>query len=143
MKFRYLFLLFLWGLSACTTQTKFTTLKLDQSWTFNQDGKAEWYPATVPGVVHTDLLNNGLIDDPYWGNNELSTQWIENENWNYRTTFTVESSNLNAQNIEIQFDGLDTYAEVRLNGTLILSSNNMFRGWNVDIKPHLKIGENI
>ncbi len=114
---------------------------LNQPWEFNQDGEEIWYPATVPGVVHLDLLNNKLIDDPYWENNEIKLQWIENKNWNYRTSFFV-GDQLNSENIEIECDGLDTYADVFINGKLVISANNMFRKWIADIKSFIKSGKN-
>ena len=46
-----------------------------------------WLPATVPGCVHTDLLAAGKIGDPFYRLNEKDQQWIENESWEYRTTF--------------------------------------------------------
>ena len=49
--------------------------------------KADGLPATVPGCVHTDLLNNGVIDDPYWRDNNTAYQWIEKEKWNYFCRF--------------------------------------------------------
>jgi len=117
-------------------------IKLDQPWTFNQEGKAEWYPATIPGVVHTDLLANDLIPDPYWENNEKELQWIEDRAWNYKTTFNVTSEQLKKANIEMVFKGLDTYARVKLNDSVILIADNMFREWSLDVKSLLKQGKN-
>lgn len=111
---------------------------LTKGWQFNQQGTAKWYPAQVPGTVHTDLLNNKLIPDPYYRDNEVKLQWIDKLDWNYKTNFTVNASVLTKRNVELVFDGLDTYADVYLNGQLILSANNMFRQWKVDVKHLLK-----
>lgn len=96
----------------------------------------------MPGTIHTDLFTNKLIPDPFFGNNEQSLQWIEKEDWEYKTTFKVSASDLKSDKIELCFEGLDTYAKVFLNDSLILYANNMFRIWNIDAKYYLKKGNN-
>ncbi|NNT70644.1 glycoside hydrolase family 2 protein [Flavobacterium sp. IMCC34852] len=122
-------------------QNKERNLSLE-SWTFRKVTQTNWFPAKVPGTVHTDLLANQLIPDPFFGANEKQLQWIENEDWQYQTAFNISNEELNHQNAILQFDGLDTFAEVTLNGTKILSANNMFRTWKVDVKKLLKVGPN-
>lgn len=115
-----------------------------EKWQFKSvnNDKYKWLPAKVPGTVHTDLWANKIIPDPFFGANEKQLQWIENEDWQYQTTFTITKAELNHQNAVLQFDGLDTFAEVYLNGIKILSANNMFRTWKVDVKKWLKVGQN-
>lgn len=62
---------------------------IHEGWSFRQARGTNWYPATVPGVVHTDLLDNGLIEDPFYRLNERGVQWVDKEDWMYRTTFDV------------------------------------------------------
>jgi beta-mannosidase len=111
---------------------------LCENWKFKQVRNYNWYQATVPGVVHTDLLNNKLIEDPFFRLNERGIQWIDKEDWLYETTFDLDESLLKKENITINFDGLDTYADVTLNGVKILSANNMFREWKSGVKGILK-----
>lgn len=111
---------------------------LHDGWTFRQVRGTNWYPATVPGVVHTDLLNNKLIDDPFYRLNERGVQWIDKEDWVYQTTFDVAPELLTKENVVLHFEGLDTYADVTLNGEKILSTDNMFRQWKVDVRHLLK-----
>ncbi len=118
------------------------SLPLKTGWHFRQKGKDVSYPASVPGTVHTDLLRNGLIKDPFYGTNEASVQWVEQEDWEYSTSFEVGTGLLKYHHVELTFDGLDTYATVFLNGQLILTCNNMFRSWTTDIKKQLKPGKN-
>ncbi|MCX6270349.1 MAG: glycoside hydrolase family 2 protein [Bacteroidetes bacterium] len=115
---------------------------LHNNWQFRQSGKIQWNPAIVPGTVHTDLLTWGMIPDPFFGNNEKDLQWIENEDWEYRTTFSLTMTQLNHSEINLVFEGLDTYAIVTLNGKTILKADNMFRTWKVEVKPYVKPGEN-
>jgi beta-mannosidase len=116
--------------------------ELSANWQFRQAGKPDWRPATVPGSVHTDLLANELIPDPFYRDNEAKLQWIGHEDWEYRTTFAVDAATLARERVELVFLGLDTYATVYLNDAEILSADNMFRTWRVDAKKGLKAGEN-
>lgn len=114
-----------------------------EDWKFKQENKENWYKAEVPGTIHTDLYANHLIEEPFFGDNEKDLQWIENTNWDYTTSFDVSSSELKHHTIDLQFNGLDTYASVFLNGKLILEANNMFRVWKVPVKNFLQEGKNI
>jgi len=125
-------------LSTLFTTAQTTVQTLSANWQFRQVGTQVWYPATVPGTVHTDLQANGLIGDPFADNNEKKLQWIERENWEYKTMFDVPESQFQHKNHELFFEGLDTYAEVFLNGERILDANNMFRSWRVDVSKNLK-----
>ncbi len=116
--------------------------ELNEGWKFKQARLTNWYPVTVPGVVHTDLLANKIIEDPFFRLNERGLQWIDKEDWIYETAFRLSPEIMQRQHIEIIFEGLDTYADVYLNDTLIVSANNMFRQWKADIKPYLKQAEN-
>jgi beta-mannosidase len=119
-----------------------TVVLLTSGWRFKQVGKDNWAPATVPGSVHTDLLANKQIEDPLYRDNETKLQWIGKVNWEYETIFAVPAATLQRSNLELVFKGLDTYADVTLNGTDILHTDNMFREWRANVKPQLKAGEN-
>lgn len=97
-----------------------------------------WLPANVPGSVHQDLLRAGRIPDPFFGTNEHDVKWIGETDWLYRCTFDVPDSLLTSEQVALCFDGLDTFVEVWLNGTLILVSENMFVPRRVDVRPLLK-----
>ena len=116
--------------------------ELSNGWTFHQTDKSEWLPASVPGCVHTDLLANGKIEDPYYRLNEHDVQWIDKLDWEYKTIFSIDESQLKYDRLALDFKGLDTYAEVFVNGEKVLSADNMFREWIVDVKQQLKLGEN-
>ncbi len=115
-----------------------TSISLNNNWQFSQHEKNKWYKATVPGTIHTDLLANKLIPDPFYRDNERKLQWIDTLNWAYKKTFDVDAKTFGQENIELIFDGLDTYADVYLNSKLILQANNMFRCFTVEVKAILK-----
>ena len=108
-------------------------IDLTSGWEFEYN--ANWLPAVVPGTIHTDLLRNNCIEDPFFGTNEDSLQWVSRQSWQYRTTFPKESI-ANHTHAELVFEGLDTDAEIFLNGQPLQhaygsnKTNNMFRQWN-------------
>jgi len=123
-------------------------VSLNDGWEFRQrigrvDAvQGQWHPAEVPGVVHTDLLRNKLIPDPFFRSNESALQWIENADWEYRSTFQATPEALKHSHVDLVFEGLDGPADVYLNDKLILTANNMFREWRVEVKSQLKTGAN-
>src|SRR5215204_150214 len=56
-------------------------------WKFREAGRGGWHAAAVPGCVHTDLLRNGMTEDPFYRDNEKRLQWIGKTDWEYETTF--------------------------------------------------------
>lgn len=118
------------------------TIELSQNWQFGNKDSELRYKAVVPGTVHTDLLKNNLIADPFYGCNEKELQWIEQCDWQYQTTFEVDSQLLKHQNISLVFNGLDTYAHVFVNNQLLLKTNNMHRAWESLCKERLQLGTN-
>lgn len=116
---------------------------LHDQWRFRQGRSEIWYPATVPGTVHTDLMDNEIIEDPFFRLNERGVQWVDKEDWMYETTFDASAAEASATNQQITFMGLDTYADVYLNHQLILRADNMHRTWRCDVKGKLRQGENL
>ncbi|MCB0765168.1 MAG: glycoside hydrolase family 2 protein [Flavobacteriales bacterium] len=115
---------------------------LNTGWSFRQVGTDHWHPATVPGVVHTDLMANDLITDPYMDLNADSVQWIEEKDWEYRTMFTTSETLLVHDHILLEFKGLDTFASIYLNDSLLGTTDNMFRTWSWSVKAALQAGKN-
>ena len=109
---------------------------------FKEVDSVNWMNARVPGTVHTDLYGNKKIPNPYYGDNEAKCQWIEQRDWEYKSNIVVTSDMRSKTHIELTFEGLDTYADIYLNGKSILTADNMFRTWVVDVKPLLKLGDN-
>ena len=116
---------------------------LHEGWKFRQARLTNWYPATVPGVVHTDLLQNKIIEDPFFRLNERGLQWIDKEDWVYETCFTLAADMMWKENMELVFEGLDTYADVYLNDECILKADNMFRRWSIPVKQYIREEDNI
>ena len=100
---------------------------LDKEWTFRSTDSKEFLKAKVPGCVHLDLLENKIIDDPFFGNNSLNLDYLEHKHWEYKNVFDVDQSILNQTFVDIIFEALDTHTEITLNNVVILKTDNAFR----------------
>jgi beta-mannosidase len=138
MKYSVLVIILLTLISCQPKHDLPVTIGLHNDWQFKAVTDSIWQAATVPGNVHSDLLDNKRIEHPFIGANEDSLQWITATDWEYKTTFFVDKETLRKKYIELNFEGLDTYASVFLNDSLILETNNAFREFSVDVKYALK-----
>ncbi|RVE56873.1 hypothetical protein OJAV_G00210580 [Oryzias javanicus] len=118
-------------------------LSLSGTWTLSSHDGALVLPAEVPGCVHSALLREGLIQDPYFRFNDVSYRWIALENWTYSTTFTASAQLRGKQEVELVFDGVDTVASITLNGNLVGKTDNMFRRYDFSIRELLKEADNL
>ncbi len=114
------------SLSAFAAASAQTSQTLDSGWRFrlaegDSQAKAhaeaaKWHDATVPGMVQSDLLAVKLLPDPYFRDNEAKVQWVGLSDWQYQTSFNVDKATLQRDHVDLVFDGLDTFADVYLNG---------------------------
>ncbi|MGN7297104.1 beta-mannosidase [Ferdinandcohnia sp. SAFN-114] len=103
-----------------------------------------WMTANVPGDVHSTLIQKGLIDNPFFGHNDLKSKWVSEKIWWYRTEFHYDKKNLQSdERLELIFEGLDTYATVYLNGCEIASTENMYIPHVFDVTREVLDGKNI
>lgn len=119
-----------------------SVMELNSGWTYQEVDGDHSGEATVSGTIHTDLLKNKQIEDPFYRTNEKDLQWIDKKDWIYQTSFTLDEQTLKKDKIVLHFNGLDTYADVYLNNQLILEAFNMHREWTIDIKNYATVGEN-
>lgn len=101
-----------------------------------------WVGASVPGDVHTALTQRGIIDPPYYGHNDIKSRWVEQKEWWYRTSFTLDQISGEGERTEIHFEGLDTFASVYVNGHEIGRTENMLRSYRFDITRVIRKGWN-
>ncbi|KAH9006794.1 beta-mannosidase [Lactarius hatsudake] len=126
-----------------------TARLLHTGWTFTQIGggqgteENEWLETSAfPTSVHVELLHLKKIPDPFVGLHEWDVQWIGEADWAFKTTFEVGERELSAPNIDLVFDGLDTFSFVSLNGHKILETENQFVSYRVGAKNYLIVGAN-
>lgn len=122
-------------------------ISLDGEWEFKQAGAGPrvrgWQSGVVPGTVHTDLLAASLIEDPFYRCNEAELLWVEQADWIYRRTFEVPRAQLEGlRAARLVFEGLDTFATIRLNGHEVGRADNMFHPWRYEVLKHLRAGRN-
>ncbi|MFP3937748.1 MAG: glycoside hydrolase family 2 protein [Phycisphaerae bacterium] len=117
-------------------------LDLCGKWELRRKGERSIIAASVPGCVHTDLLEAGEIPDPFHRDDERRVQWVGRADWVYSRDFKVPEELLDHRRILLQCDGLDTLAGLKINGRRVGQADNMFRRWEFDVGKLLRAGEN-
>jgi len=128
---------------SCAKDDRPTVATIHENWEFKAQTDSVWNSASVPGNVYSDLLNHKKIRDPFLGTNELNVQWVPTKDWEYQTTFNLDEETLKKSNIELTFEGLDTYASIYLNDSLLGKTDNAFRTWKFDIKNLVKANNSL
>ena len=118
------------------------TISLNGQWAMRCVEEKEWHEARVPGTVYTDLLRDGLIEDPFWRENELKTFPLMEKDYEYRRSFTLKAEDLKADAAILRCEGLDTLCAVEINGKELGRADNMHRTWEWDALSLLREGEN-
>ena len=118
------------------------TTSLNGPWTLHRTATRETYPATVPGVVQTDLIAAGVIERPYYRDNERKYAWVGREDWVYTREFDLPAEVLAHRRHVLASEGLDTFADVTLNGVSLGGTANMFRRYEFDVTDVLHEGRN-
>lgn len=124
-----------------TQDTLFLTSPQAQ-WQVHRIGSQGYYKANVPGNIYTDLFRAGAIPDPFYGANEQQVNWIDTCTWEYTSMFTLTEEQSRTRSYSLVSEGLDTYANIYLNGELIGASENMFIPGEWRVKKHLRPGKN-
>ena len=124
--------------SPCSDAAARDSLDLHTGWQLYHPKLQRWIPATVPGVVQQDLIRQGLLPDPGYRTNEDSVQWVSELDWTYRLRFALSARQLAQPSQRLYFGGLDTFAEVWLNGQRILTSSNMYLEHELEVKGLLR-----
>ncbi len=137
-----IFVILLLSFSNFVFAQKDTVINVSTGWTFSLGKSHKLFQANVPGSIYTDLQNNGLIENPFYGNNEQKCQWVADSVWYYKNTLIITSETMLNQHIELECEGIDTYSKIWVNDSLVLSTNNMFRTWKKEIKHLLRFGIN-
>ena len=116
--------------------------KIGSGWQMRRVGDEAFSPAVVPGTVYTDLLRNGQMEDPFFKDNEQKALKLMDEDYEYITSFDCEKSVYHSDRKVLRFDGIDTIADVYINGEMIGSPDNMHRTWEYDVTGKVKKKDN-
>ena len=109
-----------------------------ENWKLNKSGWTETIAAEVPGDITIDLYHAGKIPNPYFGLNHKDIHWTTEEDFVYETSFCVDKALFEKDEIYLNFDGVDTYSEIYLNGILIGKTDNMFMKYRFEVKKQLR-----
>ena len=110
-------------------------------WKMHQVGENSWFPASVPGTVYTDLLENGQMEDPFWKDNENKALALMEKDYEYETVFQCDELR-KSKKVWLRFEGLDTIADVYVNEKHVGNAENMHRIWEYDVTDVLTDGDN-
>ncbi|MBE3102299.1 MAG: glycoside hydrolase family 2 protein, partial [Firmicutes bacterium] len=115
---------------------------LNGKWKMKNTKEEHWNNAHVPGSVFTDLLREGLMEDPFYRDNEDKALELSYNDYEYTREFNISSDVLKHDKVLLCCEGLDTLAEIKINGQLTAKTNNMHRSYEFDIKNVLREGGN-
>ncbi len=115
---------------------------LNGSWQVKECGQAQSVEAHVPGSVLSAFLEKGMIKDPYDRMNEYETREMFWKDYQFEREFEVKKEVLMQEHLELVCEGLDTLAEISINGKLLAKTNNMHRTWHFPVKEYLQEGKN-
>jgi beta-mannosidase len=118
------------------------TCSLNGEWKMRNTRDEHWESAHVPGSVFTDLLRNGLMEDPFYRDNEDKTLALSYNDYEYTREFNISGDILKHNRVFLYCEGLDTLTEIKINGQLIAKTNNMHRSYEFDVKDVLREGVN-
>ena len=110
----------------------------ETTWTLSNDLLNISVPARLPSQAHLDLFAAGVIGDPYHDLNDFNLRWVVWQNWTYSSALKLErssdgNSSSSSSSTWLQFNGLDTFADISLCGCHVASTNNQFRQWWFDV----------
>ena len=116
-------------------------ISIDKKWkmrTVSSKNNGKWIKAVVPGSVYTDLLREGQMEDPFFKDNEDKALALMDNDFEYETSFDASKAFLSSYDQILHFDGLDTIADIFLNGHKLGSTENMHRMYEFNIKGIVK-----
>ena len=114
------------------------TAEIHSGWQMRQAGWEEFLPASVPGSVYHDLMQNGKMDDPFWRDNFPKALKRMDYDYEYKTEFAADKALLKSDAVLLRFEGIDTVADIFLNGEKLGHTENMHRTFEFEVKDLLK-----
>ncbi len=116
--------------------------EITQNWKLREAGTETFVPAIVPGDLYSDLLRNGIIEEPYYRDNELAALKLSENRYEYETVFFADAAVTEKERVLLRFAGIDTLAEIFLNDVSVGTAYNMHRTWEYDVKDRIREGAN-
>ena len=130
-----------WPVKSMDSPASALRINLDHNWILSRQPQsndpASWIPATVPGTVLSSYLDNNMLPDPNFGDNQ---QYISDSYFLspfvYRTRFDMprgRRSGIDDEHFLLHFDGINWKAIVVLNGSSVGTIEGAFTDATFDI----------
>ena len=130
------------GLARTSIASSASIVDLSGTWQLSNSSMPSPISATVPGQVHTDLLKHGVIADPFNSTNPDLLRWVALVDWSYSRTIDVPAEFLKHSTVQLVSLGIDTVADIYINGRHVLYTDNMFHRIRLDVHQYLVVGTN-
>jgi len=118
------------------------SVTLNGQWRMCVNGEDHWIEAQVPGSMYQDMLAAGRMEDPFYRDNEDKALAMMDNDFVYERYFCIPAALMDCDRVILQMAGIDTLADIIINGTKVLHVDNMHRSWEVDVKLLISTGEN-
>jgi len=115
---------------------------LNEEWTMKKVASDITYKASIPTTMYQVLYENQVIEDPFYGENDLKQRDLSDSDYIFSKTIEIDEALMSCKIIELEFKGLDTLATIEINGTIIGKTNNMHRTYIFNMKPWVQLGPN-
>lgn len=115
-------------------------IMLNGQWELAEAGNDRLCEVQVPGSVLSGLYGAGKIEDPFYRTNEDVTRELFRKDYEFSRTFVAAEDILKEEKIILVCEGLDTLADIYINGQKAGSADNMHRTWKLDVKEFLHSG---
>lgn len=123
-----------------TTAENKQIIMLNGNWNMEIAGRKTMCPVNIPGSVLSAAIENGIIENPYYRMNEYAARDFLLQDFIFYKTFLLDKQN--GYTYELCCDGIDTIADIYINGNLIKKVKNMHLRYQIECSGVLKNGEN-
>lgn len=117
-------------------------IELNGMWSVSEVGSDLAVPAVIPGSVYSAYLDAGLMEDPYYRDNELKALEMMEKDYLFMRRFNLDRQTVNSGKVLLRAEGLDTVCRICINGKEAGQADNMHRIWEFDITDMVGEGEN-
>ena len=116
---------------------------LNGEWTLNRITFVDKIPVQIPGSVYSAMLSNGKLDNPYYGENQYKAVEFSDSDYMFEKSFEIDPEISACKKIYLRFHGVDTLAEIELNGVRLGKIENMHRIYEFDVTNAVSRNSNI
>ena len=113
--------------------------RISLSGIWNMTGGGFDVDGQIPGSLFSFLLDRGLMEDPFYRDNELSALALTHNDYSFKRSFNLSKKEVSYL---LVFEGIDTLADIYLNGTHLAYVDDMHCRYEFSVGDILLDGEN-